>query len=31
MEKKQRLDKILANIGYGSRKDVKKAYKRGKG
>lgn len=24
MSKKERLDKVLANMGYGSRKDVKK-------
>ncbi len=29
MEKKERLDKILSNIGYGSRKDVKKYIKQG--
>ena len=30
MGKKQRLDKILANMGYGSRKDVKKLIKEGR-
>ncbi len=24
MDKKERLDKIISNMGYGSRKDVKK-------
>ncbi|NMB27806.1 MAG: rRNA pseudouridine synthase [Tissierellia bacterium] len=30
MAKKERLDKILANMGYGSRKDVKKLIKEGR-
>ena len=30
MSKKERLDKILANMGYGSRKDVKKFIKDGR-
>ncbi len=30
MEKKERLDKILSNMGYGSRKDVKKIIKEGR-
>ncbi|HSH35197.1 pseudouridine synthase [Schnuerera sp.] len=30
MNKKERLDKVLANMGYGSRKDVKKIIKEGR-
>lgn len=30
MSKKERLDKVLANMGYGSRKDVKKIIKDGR-
>lgn len=30
MSKKERLDKVLANMGYGSRKDVKKLIKSGR-
>ena len=30
MIKKERLDKILSNMGYGSRKDVKKLIKAGR-
>lgn len=30
MEKKERLDKILSNMGYGSRKDVKRIIKEGR-
>lgn len=29
MEKKERIDKVLANLGYGSRKDIKKMCKSG--
>lgn len=29
MEKKERIDKVLANLGYGSRKDIKKMCKNG--
>lgn len=29
MEKKERVDKVLANLGYGSRKDIKKMCKNG--
>lgn len=30
MIKKERLDKVIANMGYGSRKDVKRFIKEGK-
>ena len=30
MDKMERLDKILSNLGYGSRKDIKKIIKEGR-
>ena len=29
MAKKQRIDKILSNLGYGSRSEIKKYFKQG--